>query len=348
MTFTSTMKKVLKFSIVALLLVERYWHYNGLLADDRKDTLDLHQEILGKDFNFHKIQRKYDNHQLFSIPFAKSVFNKFQNFIEHKINLNQTVSHHGHSHIMDIFHTNNNKLNDLDSKFQFFFLTAYDLLMLTFLFLAFTKDSLVWLLPLLFDSGLKVFSSLFVQFTQGGYKIIYSSIYSFISHILSKDFKSLAGDLSNFMFKERTLVADIAVFALLFVLSMVILSEQVQSTLGLSEVAEVAHEATRVIKSRMKEMGVGAANVNEVMSPDIGRSKLEEKNYSPDNINLKTVETEGEEINNNAKNKSTIDLDNPTQSDPHTSFYKIVPPSTTIRQKSRDNTPSKRRQTPKY
>jgi hypothetical protein len=134
-------KYLLKIFIMATFLSERFLFYRDFKAEE-SNVKNVHHEILkGWEIDFGKLDKKFANHHLFILPYSSEIVLKIENFFISHTNLNQTVSHTHHKHANDTTHTYANKLIDVDSKFKFHFLTAYDILISTLLIFSIIQGS---------------------------------------------------------------------------------------------------------------------------------------------------------------------------------------------------------------
>ena len=297
MTNPSLVKKTLKFLILGLFLLDRLFVYRDLKAKESIYGKDLHHEIIkGYEVDFGKLNEKYDTHHFFYVPFAKKTVGNGLDYIMHKFNLNQTLEHQGHSHADDMTHDFQNKLIDIDSKYKFFFLTAYDILMITLMYFLFSKDSLFSNSSLLIDTGLKLIGSLILHKGESRLKwfnYLFYSMFGKEKHGLDK----VWNEIKDFTSKEKYLLTNATLFSLLFILFLWILSEKMRGGLDLSKVAQVAKVTREAIEKKLHQMGVVLPQVQAVTSNQtIAKSpeKVQKTgdSTSPNLMTMRTVETE--------------------------------------------------------
>jgi hypothetical protein len=348
MTNPSLVKKTLKFLILGLFLLDRLLVYRDLKAKESILGKDLHHELIkGYEVDFGKLNEKYDTHHLFNIPFTKKIVGNGLDYIMHKFNLNQTLKHQGHSHPDDMTHDFQNKLIDVDSKYKFFFLTAYDILMITFIYFLINRDSLFSNTSLLIDTGLKVFGSLVYHHRVSRFKwfdYLFYSMFGKEKHGLEK----VWNEIKNFTSKEKYLLTNATLFSLLFILFLWILSEKMmRKGLDISSVAEVAKETRQVIQEKLHQMGVGSLSAQEETST-IAKSpkkvQMTGDKTSPDLMTLRTVETEENKPQQEPQDESSFSKIVET---PVTTQEQNIRPTRAdnneIKERKRSLTPSKRR-----
>jgi hypothetical protein len=344
MTAPSLLKKTLKFIILILFLYDKFILYKEIKAKEYTFNLDLHHTLfMGFDVNLSNLNDSFKSHQIFKIPYAQSMVEKVMNKITHLFNINETYSHEGHSHPKhDFTHNFKNRLIDLESKFKFYFLTAYDLLMMTFLYYLFSKDSLVGNIILLFNVGLKLTSIILTHGTKNHLKFFDYIIYTFSKH--SKGFEKIWHEVKEFFNKEKILLTNVALFSLLFILLLYIISVKMSERLDLNKVAKEASIVRQVIENKLHQMGVGsfpeAENIPMNKSPEKASKKEEKSLSSPDYPSMKTEESEA-----NLKDFKSNKKGNGIQKEMEETIRsrEIEQHQNPNKSKSRSRTPSKRR-----
>jgi hypothetical protein len=196
------LKFILKLIIITTFLSERFLYYKQFKAEETKVKSIHHQLLGGWEIDFGKVDLKYDDHPLFKLPYTKKMIDKLREFVMHKMNLNQTVSHVKHTHKGDSVHTYSNKIIDVDIKFKFYFLTAHDMLVFTILLFTLITDSKIAGLFFFFDSFLKCLSVLKDP-----------SFNQLLIHIYSAKYEKLL----NYVFTEQANSLKLVNFASTFV-----------------------------------------------------------------------------------------------------------------------------------
>lgn len=345
MTAPSLQKKILKFFILTLFLFDRFVVYKDIKAKEYVFNLDLHHTIFdGFDVNLRDLNESFKSHQLFKIPYAQTIVEKVMNKISHLFNINQTYTHDGHSHPKhDLTHNFKNRLIDIESKFKFFYLTVYDLLMLLFLYYLIRKDSLVGNISLLFDVGLKLTIIILTHETKKHVKFFDYIIYIFSKN--SNGIEKIWHEAKYFLEREKILLTNIALFSLLFILFLYIVSEKTCEKADLTKVATQASLARHVIEKELNQIGVRsvpeAENIPMDKSPEKTSRKQEQPFSSPDYPIMKTEESEAN-INNI---KSNIKGNGIQKEMEETIRSREIQHQhhNTKKSKSRSRTPSKRR-----
>jgi hypothetical protein len=151
-------KFILKVFIVATFFSERFLYYKEFKADESIVKSIHHDIVKGWEIDFGKLDKKFSNHQLFKLPYASKFVGELESFLMHHTNLNQTVSHTHHRHASDSVHVYSNKVIDVDSKFKFNFLTAYDILVVTLLLFTVIQESKLAGLLYFLDIALKIYA----------------------------------------------------------------------------------------------------------------------------------------------------------------------------------------------
>ncbi len=296
MTTATIFKSVLKMAIVILFLTERSWYYNRMKASN---SLHLHHEILpGFDVDYKEVDKMYENHQLFNVPLIKPMIEGIKSFVEHHTNLNKSVEHEKHSHLQNILRTFQNKLVDLDIKFEFFFITAYDLLISSFLVIFVFSESLIFNAFLINDTTLKLISLVWAIFKEIKIPLVYDTVYTVIQDFLKRDFVDAWRITRNFFDKEKLLLANMALLGLLSIHFIWVFTQKFSERLSLGQVADIAHDFKDKIEEKMHDLGVGTKREIQKVT-----SHIEKEGSSPDRdrANLKTMESEG---GNNLDSKS--------------------------------------------
>jgi len=154
MKIITKLKYVLKLFIFATFISERFFYYTQFKAEE-SDKKNIHHEIVrGYEIDFSKVDSIFSDHQLFKLPYVRKNFDEIKNFLINYWNLNYpSVTKHTHS--KDSNHTYSDRVIDIDLKFKFYFLTAYDFLMTTVLVYFLYNESKIAGLLFFFDVCLK-------------------------------------------------------------------------------------------------------------------------------------------------------------------------------------------------
>jgi hypothetical protein len=296
MTAPSLIKKTLKIIILALFLYDRFIVYKDIKAKESFFNKDLHHTVLkGFDVNLNSLKETFKSHQIFKIPFVQRIVEKGLNWYTSMFNINQTYTHEGHSHpLNDFTHNFKNRLIALETNFKFYFITVYNLLMMALLYKLFTKDSIIGNSVLLFDTALKLISSIITHGTEHRLKFFDYIIYTFSKN--SKGFQKIWHEVKDFLDREKVLIINIALFSFLFILLLYIISEKMSEKMDLSKVAKVASSAKQAIETKLHQMGVGSfpekENIPMNKSPERVSRTPDQQISSPDYPNMKTEESE--------------------------------------------------------
>jgi len=207
MKILTIFKFLLKILIIATFFNERILYYRDFKAEE-SNVKSVHHEIVhGWEIDFGKLDKKFANHHFFRLPFSSNIVLKIENFLISHTNLNQTVSHTHHRHANDSTHTYANKLIDVDSKFKFHFLTAYDMLISTILILSIIQESNLAGLIYFFDIALKNYGLFFdISFNQQ------------LVHLFNGKYK----DFLTFLINEKSDLLKILNFLITFVYLLIV------------------------------------------------------------------------------------------------------------------------------
>jgi hypothetical protein len=302
MTASTVFKSLLKMAVIILFLTERSWYYEQMKTQP-SDVFHIHHEILPAfDVDYKRVDTLYESHQIFNLPFTKWTAEKMKEFVEHHTNLNQTLEHQKHSHMQNLLRTFKNKLVDLDIKYEFFFITAYDLLIFSLLVFFVLSNSLIVELILINDTLLKIFTLLKESAVKTNMPLVYDKFLKVIKDFLNRDFPDAWKIITTFFHREKLLLINSAILGILIALFIYLLTEKYSQGLSLEQVSDIAHELKDKIGEKMHDLGVGISKeVHKFTSPDL--TKTREKPFSPENMgNLKTMESE-EGMNSNYKNE---------------------------------------------
>jgi hypothetical protein len=214
-----------------------------------------------------------------------------KSLIEHHTNLNKSVEHEQHSHLQNLLRTFQNKLVDLDIKFEFFYITAYDLLISTCLIIFVLSNSLIFNAVLINDTALKVVGLLWAIFKQIKMPLVYDTIYTVIQDFLKRDFLDAWKITSNFFNTEKLLITNLVLLGLLVANFLWTLAEKYSGGLSLGQVSDIAHDFKDKIEEKMHDLGVGITK--EIQKMTGSKPKKEREGYSSEKENLKTMESEG-------------------------------------------------------
>lgn len=331
-SISSYLKKILKMAIVFSFFLDKYWDYASLKAKETDTSHTHHQIIPGFEMDYGRIKEKYDSHQLFKVPFTKTIVESAKNFIIHNTKINTTYAHSHddivgkiiHNHPDDAVHSSSNKLTDIDTKLSFGFLIIYDLITLTILYSFVNVDSYSTNPLLLTDSFLKIISIAYKDFKNHSFKILYSHFYMLIQDLLNKDFSGIFHDLKVLIFKEKELGLNMFIFSVLFLHQLITIAQWVRNRWGgqdLKAVAEAAYNVRKALENNLKDRGLISEEIKDAAT-DLSKEEIQ-KNADVqmgkhEVIGNRPFHRKIENVNGNEKG---------------------------TRQRSRENTPSKRRMT---
>lgn len=198
MKIITILKFFLELVILSSFLSERFLYYKQF-SPDKSDNKSIHHELVkGWEIDFSKVDTKYVEHHLFKLPKTKKLANGFKEYLINHFDLNTTISHQKHIHGDDTTHTYYNKVIDIDTKFKFYFLTLYDILITTLLIFSLFFNSKIGGLFYLFDISLKIFGMFYEpSFNHQFVHLFSGKAIIFVEYLLKENPDSLK--IINFM-----------------------------------------------------------------------------------------------------------------------------------------------------
>lgn len=220
-------KKAIKLTILILFLYDRYFYFKEL---NKTDTSLMHS-VLTNDYkiNVRELDRNYDMHPLFTLPYSQNLVESLQNYLIKRYHYNTTKIHQNTS--KESYHSYDQSTVDFFIKFRFGFVTLYDLVTFITLLYFITTDSFKALGLLLLDTGLKVLTHewlILIDFVTGDNL-----------HMLTKCIKDAVGfnfecakDMTVEFLKEgRYILTNSTILALLFLIGLQLLAKEYKHVL---------------------------------------------------------------------------------------------------------------------